>query len=270
MFKLFFPKFNQLLGITRSYETLQNLHLLDRNNDIFNQPLQKLTDVIQASKLIDLLINKNYGFNKEDILQLQLFDLDIKPIYDNAVNEEAPGFIIKNKLLYKKKGKFLLLCTPRVLAKEIVKSAHTNRNFHFSKSQCNTLLSNLIWHPHLHKLVSQEIDSCLICTIAQEKKTVKLIGNRRTSFYAPTQCLVIDSAYLPKAIYGYSKLLILVDACTSYTSFYPSCDLKSSTVKRHLLHHLSSHKLPSFICCDHGSEFLGARAPLQTRTHNVT
>ena len=157
LFKLFFPKFNQLLGITRSYETLQNLHLLDRNNDIFNQPLQKLTDVIQASKLIDLLINKNYGFNKEDILQLQLFDLDIKPIYDNAVNGEVPGFIIKNKLLYKKKGKFLLLCTPRVLAKEIVKSVHTNRNFHFSKSQCNTLLSNLVWHPHLHKLVSQEI-----------------------------------------------------------------------------------------------------------------
>ena len=246
-------KYNKSKSVHRENTNQSNI---EERNDIFNQPLQKLTDVIQAAKLIDLLINKNYGFGNEDIVQLQLYDLELKTIYEKATEGKSPGFVIKNNLLYKEKGKFLLLCTPKVLTKEVVTAVHTNRNFHFSKSQCNILLSNLIWHPNLNKLVSQIIDNCLICIISQEKKTFKLVGTRRTHFYAPSECLIMDSAYLPKSTYGFSKLLILVDSCTSYTSLYPSCNLKASTVKRHLLHHLSSHKLPSVICCDHGSEFL--------------
>ena len=311
LFQLSFQNFDQLLGISRDYEKLQNLHQLDSNifnfklvnslskivsdipvqklckdlkvyatksrpakyhkknagnsneepqldknkDSIFHQPFEKLNEVLQAAKMIDILINRNFGFNNTDIEQLQQHDLKLKEIYDKANTNQAPGFLLKNNILYKKKGQFSLLCAPRILLKQIIKETHCNRNFHFSKHQCNTLLSNLVYHPDLHTLISTEIDSCLICNVNRPKKVYKLIGNRRTTFYAPTECIVMDSAYLPKSRYGYSKLLILVDSATSYTSFYPSSDLKSSTVKRHLLHHLSSHKLPSFISCDLGTEF---------------
>ena len=67
--------------------------------------------------------------------------------------------------------------------------------------------------------------------------------------------MVIDNAYLPKSHQGFSKALILVDACTGCTIVYPSRDLLAATVKKHLLTYLSSHPIPAEIKADFGSEF---------------
>ena len=117
------------------------------------------------------------------------------------------------------------------------------------------LLSPLIYHPCLQDLIHEIVKKCLICTISAPKRVRNLIGAQRSNYYVPSQCLVIDNAYLPRSQHGYSKALILVDAATGYVIIYPSLNLHASTVRKHLLCYLSSHLLPEEIKSDFGGEF---------------
>ena len=65
----------------------------------------------------------------------------------------------------------------------------------------------------------------------------------------------MDSAICPKSEEGYSKLLIVVDICTSFVSAYPSRDLTAATARQHIAHHICSHPPPMVIITDFGSEF---------------
>jgi hypothetical protein len=127
--------------------------------------------------------------------------------------------------------------------------------FHFTKHQLCALLKPLIYHPNLENMINQVVKTCLICTITAPKRVRTLIGSQRSNYYAPSQCIVIDNAYLPKSSHGYSKALILVDACTGYTIVYQSLNLLAATVRKHLLTYLSSHPIPSEVKADFGSEF---------------
>ena len=99
------------------------------------------------------------------------------------------------------------------------------------------------------------VKTCLLCTITPPKRVRKLIGARRSNYYLPGQCLVIDSLILPRSQYGKSAALILVDACTGYISIYPSANLMAETAKTNLAHYLGSHPLPQEIKSDFGPEF---------------
>ena len=104
-------------------------------------------------------------------------------------------------------------------------------------------------------MITHVVKSCLICTISQPKRIKTLVGAKRTNYYLPSQCLVVDSCYLPSSQHGLSKALILVDACTGYVMVYPSSNLLAATVRKHFLTYLSSHLLPQEVKSDFGSEF---------------
>ena len=67
--------------------------------------------------------------------------------------------------------------------------------------------------------------------------------------------MVCDSAYLPKCSKGFNKILILVDACTSKISAYPSCDLTAKSAKQHIYNHILATSIPCMVSIDHGQEF---------------
>ena len=117
------------------------------------------------------------------------------------------------------------------------------------------MLQCLVYHPDLRKMIQETVNACLICTISQPKRVRQLIGERRSNFYLPNQCLVIDSLILPRSQHGHTSALILLDSCTGYISCFPSTNLKASSVRHHLLTYFSSHPLPSQILADLGSEF---------------
>ena len=149
----------------------------------------------------------------------------------------------------------LILVVPEILGKEIIDNCHNQLGFHFSKRQMLSLLRHLIYHPSLKSMIDTIVSQCLLCTINAPKRIKKLIGSRRTNYYVPSQCLIIDSCYLPRSQTGYSKALICVDACTGYVIVYPSMNLQAATVRKHILTYLSSHLLPGEIKADFGSEF---------------
>ncbi len=144
--------------------------------------------------------------------------------------------MIIKKILYKKApNDSSILCVPELLGKQVIFDCHNRIGFHFKTHQLCALLKPLIYHPDLDNMINKIVKTCLLCKITAPKRIRTLIGSQRSNFYAPLQCLVIDNAYLPKSQQGFSKALILVDACTGYTIVYPSRDLLAATVKKHLL-----------------------------------
>ena len=127
--------------------------------------------------------------------------------------------------------------------------------FHLSIDQMKALLKPLIFHPKLEEMISNVVQRCLISTISRPKRIRNLVGARRTNYYLPSQCLVVDSCYLPRSQHGFSKALIMFDAATGYVMVYPSTNLLAATVRKHILTYLSSHLLPEELKSDFGSVF---------------
>ena len=141
-----------------------------------------------------------------------------------------------------------------MLGKEIIFSCHNQLGFHFTRRHMLSLLRHLIYHPRLKQMIVAIVDNCFLCKLNSPKRIKKLIGKRRTNYFVPSECLVLDSCYLPRSQSGHSKALICVDACTGYVMVYPSQNLQAATVRKHILNYLSSHLLPSTIKADFGSE----------------
>ena len=81
-----------------------------------------------------------------------------------------------------------------------------------------------------------------------------LIGEERTQYFKPLECLVIDSLYLPTSKHGFKYGLVLVDAATSKAIVFPSVNLKAATVKRHLRTLFGIHRPPRYLIADYGPE----------------
>ena len=208
--------------------------------------------------LLNGLLKKNFSCTPADMKVLQLSDLKLRAIYEQVQDESQTNskFVIINQILFKKtKLNSHIFCSPKILCKEIVFQCHNKSGFHFKIPQLTSLLKPLIFNPDLDELIKHTVQTCLICTISQPKRIRNLVGARRTNFYIPSQCLVIDSAYLATSSHGYSKALIIVDACTGYTIVYPSTSLQATAVKKHLQMYICSHPIPAEIKCDMGSEF---------------
>ena len=227
--------------------SMENIFALDHRNQ---------NTILQSTTLLNGLLKSGFTSKPSEIQQLQISDLKIRNIFEQTNLGKTNSFLILNKILYKKlKNDSLVLCVPELLGKQIIFDSHTRKGFHFQTHQLTALLKPLIYHPDLNDMIKKIVKKCLICTIAAPKRVRTLIGAKRSNYYAPGQCLVVDSCYLPKSQHGYSKALVLVDACTGYIIVYPSTNLLAVTVRKHLLTYLSSHPIPSEIKADFGSEF---------------
>ena len=210
--------------------------------------------MLQSATLINSLLQR--GSAPTDIRDLQLSDLKLRSIYDQTKRGDLKNILIINKILYKLgKEDSRILCLPDILCRQVVQNAHNKSGFHFKIHQLNSILRPLVFHPDLKEMIIFIVKHCLICTITPSKRVRKLIGAQRSNVHVPGQCIVVDSAFLPRSTYGYSKALIIVDSCTGFVIIYPSQNLLASTVRRHFLMYLCSHPLPEVVKSDHGGEF---------------
>ena len=68
-------------------------------NNIFRQPFAKLSDILQGAKLIDASVKRDFGVDNTSLMELQKMDLDLKPFYDMAMENNSTDFVLKNRLL---------------------------------------------------------------------------------------------------------------------------------------------------------------------------
>ena len=176
-----------------------------KEDDLFSLNFRNRNIILQASTLINGLLKKNYSCSPFEMMSLQQSDLKLKTIYQDCEIGKTNQFVIVNQILFKKSSSRHIFCAPELLCKDIIVQSHNRSGFHFTVPQMITLLQCLIFHPDLQKLIRGVVHSCLICTISQPKRVRNLIGSRRSNFYVPNQCLVIDSMVLPRSQYGHTS-----------------------------------------------------------------
>ena len=232
----------------------------DKNNIDHLSSSQEQT-ALNATFLLQALMKKDFGLRPTDIRAMQLHDRRLakeisKFELPNKVPDPDTKFHMRNGILYhSSKTGALQLCVSPIIAESVAFHLHNDAIFHHPARQLYDTMTKLLYTPDLGTITTRITNTCSVCLLGQPKIVKKLTGSQRTTIYLPGECLVCDSAFLPKCSRGYSKILILVDACTSKISAYPSRDLTSRTAKNHIYNHILATSIPRVISIDHGQEF---------------
>ena len=169
----------------------------------------------------------------------------------NDPSSQNPKFKLINGILYHMSPtKQLVLCVPPIIAESIATQLHHSNLFHYPADQLYEILVKLLYTKNLGTITKKIAQTCSVCILGRPSAVRKITGSQRTTVYLPGQCLCIDSCFLPRSASGHTKLLIIVDCCTSRISAYPSKNLTA-----HIINHILATGSPQVICTDFGSEF---------------
>ena len=235
----------------------------DVPNTIDNLDKNQEQRALNSVFLLQSLIKKDFGLKKGDIREMQLHDLTLaaeitrlEKTDDNHHGLRDNKFKLINGILYRMSpSDQLVLCVPPIVAESIATQLHNSNLFHYPADQLYDILVKLFYTTDLGPITKKIVQTCSVCILGRPRAVRKITGSRRTTVYLPGQCLCIDSCFLPKSSSGHTKLLILVDCCTSRISAYPSKSLTAAVAKAHIVNHILATGSPQVICSDHGSEF---------------
>ena len=110
--------------------------------------------------LLHSILNKNFGFDKTDISDMQHHCLHLHGIIQNT-------FILKNNILFKQQTDNLLLAIPNVLAKGIILKLHSTQGLHFNSTHLQSQLKKLIYTKNLKDLCKQIEAQCPVCLLSK-------------------------------------------------------------------------------------------------------
>lgn len=95
-------------------------------------------------------------------------DKDLKQIIDAATRNEADGFIIRNKLLYKCMEGEMLVVVPKSMEVQIIRRAHDRGHFGINKTEA--VVKKDFWFKGMRQKVEQVVSSCLDCILPERKQ----------------------------------------------------------------------------------------------------
>ena len=147
-----------------------------------------------------------------DIRAMQLHDRRLakeisKFELPNKVPDPDTKFQLKNGILYhSSKTGALQLCVSPIIAESVAFHLHNDAIFHHPARQLYDTMNKLLYTPDLGTITTRITNTCSVCLLGQPKIVRKLTGSQRTAIYLPGECLVCDSAYLPKCSKGFTKI----------------------------------------------------------------
>ena len=130
---------------------INNLH------NIWSTCLQSTTQIMAKSTIYKKvctppLLNKNFGFDKTDISDMQHHCLYLHGIIKDVKLKKNTAFILVNNILYKEQNGNLLLAIPNFLARGFIFKLHSIQGFHFNSMHLQSQLKNLIYTKNLKDL----------------------------------------------------------------------------------------------------------------------
>ena len=105
--------------------------------------------------------------------------------------------------------------------------------------------------------VKRFIKHCPICQKVKKHQLLKYTPLYTQSTYGLMDNLSIDTVYMPESTNGNKYLLVVIDSFSRYLGVFPLKELSAETAANCLIQWMSDFGIPSHICCDNGSQFLG-------------
>ena len=194
---------------------------------------------------------------KEIILDAQQNDEMCNKIREKISRNDNVPYVIKNKLIYKKRPNNLRLFLPSALAPGILLHLH-NDNFHPSSESLMSIFNRHFFTPLLQSWAKKVTSGCFICTISKHpylpaptRQTVK----RRIDEYSyrPRQSLSIDIILTESAIHRYG--LVIMDLFSQYLFIKPLRNKTSKLVSEILHQHFLETDIPNAVLSDADMSF---------------
>lgn len=186
----------------------------------------------------------------------QLQDFEIKEIASNLEFAEDDKFELIDGLVYKKDNDRPRFVVPESMTNSIIR-IHHDEMAHCGAEKTFEGIHTTYWFPSMRKKIRDYINNCVTCLIANASRHAQEEDLQLCSPPTkPFQVLHVDHfGPLPQTIDGYKHILVIVDAFTRYTWFFPS---RSTTTKEtcelfSLLFNIFG--IPEEIVSDRGTSF---------------
>ena len=226
---------------------------------------QILSEGVRASSVLNLTPGQ--------LLEAQKSDKGIRLLHSHLL-KAVPGSQWKQRSLrhYKLHAKNLKLIgglvqidksngvavvLPFKLITDVVVKAHLSMS-HLGRNKLSELMSGLIWHPQLVKVIEDVTRTCSLC---QSHKTHAQTVNppvSKLSMDRPFQLLSMDLVQLPTTSRGHKYCLVTVDHYTKWAAIVPLRDKRGGTVTNALVQRILPFlpRVPERVLADNGAEFI--------------
>lgn len=204
-----------------------------------------------------------------DLSTLQRQDATLKPWFEKVIEVEGvqtnnPSClddatdIVKEGLLYQKKGKTEALALPQKFRQRVMEMGHSipwAGHMAFQKT-LNRIGSRFVW-PGMYTQVSQFCASCETCQLTSAKGVARAQLQSLPIIDTPFERIGMDIVSpLEKSSSGYRHILVICDYATRYPEAFPLRSFKARQVADCLLQLFSRVGIPKEILTDCGTNFL--------------
>lgn len=185
----------------------------------------------------------------------QAEDEELTHIRNQAMDNQAEGYVMKNGLLYKELNGDTLIVAPTLMQNSIIQQTHERG--HFGPDKTEKLLRINYWFKGMRNKIEKVIQNCINCILA-ERKSGKLEGYLHP---IPKGEIPFDTYHvdhlgpLPSTKKKYRHLLVVIDAFTKFVWLYPTKSTSSAEVIDKLIQQSAVFGNPRRIISDRGTAF---------------
>lgn len=153
----------------------------------------------------------------------QLQDSRIKAIAEELEFKDSDKFQLADGLVYHKSSGRLRFVVPEAMVNNIIRVYH-NEIAHCGFEKTFHGIHLTYWFPSMRKRVRDYLDNCITCITANTSTHVK--EGELELVHTPTQpfkTIHVDHfGPLQETKEGYKHVLVVIDACTRFTWFFPT------------------------------------------------
>lgn len=186
----------------------------------------------------------------------QLQDLKLKSIAENLEFSDNKKFQLIEGLVFKKcsdKPRFVI---PESMVTNIIRIYHENMG-HCGAEKTFQGLSANYWFPSLRKRIQDHIDNCIVCLMTNSA-TNSREGEMQITDSPTIPFYIIHTDHfgpLKESRDGFKHVLLVVDAFTRFTCFFPVRSTGSKEVIKHFTWLFQIFGNPSVVVSDRGTAF---------------
>lgn len=202
--------------------------LLLQNYDykVEHRPGERMQHVDALSR--NMLVIEPLSFD-QILVYKQLQDSVIRSLRHNLESSENKNFELRNGVVYRKHRNIVLFYVPELMVRNVIQTFHDDVG-HVGLEKTMDLLTKVYWFPRMRAIVKNHISNCIKCITysvpsGKSESRLHLYEKGTKPFYT----LHADHfGPLEKAPHGFKHILLIIDAFTKFTMFYPT---KSTTSK---------------------------------------
>lgn len=176
-------------------------------------------------------------------------------IFEAAARNEAPGYTVRNSLLYKETENDVAVVVPKDMQTQVVRQAHERGHFGVTKTE--EIVRKDFWFKGMRSKVEQVVSSCIDCILAERKQ-----GKQEGMLHPIEKGTVPLDTYhvdhvgpMTSTKKKYRHLFVVIDAFTKFVWLYPTKSTDAAEVINRLVTQASVFGNPRRIVSDRGSAF---------------